>query len=99
MGKKITELHYIGLIQDLIDNDLSTAIYGEQDKVSGFKIADVEKAFLASKTLDEVKKYITDNLPSGKEGRSYTKTNLNSLFNYWKGWLWKKGSYFFSFGA
>lgn len=81
------ELHYIGLIQDLIDNDLSTAIYGEQDKVSGFKIADVEKAFLASKTLDEVKKYITDNLPSGKEGRSYTKTNLNSLFNYWKGWL------------
>ena len=79
--------HYIGLIQDLVDDNGSYAKGSGSDKVSGFKITDVEKAFLASKTLDEVKSYILKNLPSGKGGRSYTEKNLKALFDHWKGWL------------
>lgn len=57
------------------------------DKVSGFKIVDLEKAFYASKNLNELKSYIIKNLKSGENGRSYTEKNLNILFDYWKEWL------------
>lgn len=81
------EPHYIGIVQDLIDDEGAIAGYGGNEKVSGFKIIDVENAFFASKNLDEVRSYILDKLPSGKDGRSYTKTNLKNLFEFWKEWL------------
>ena len=46
-----------------------------------------EKAFYASKNLNELKSYIIKNLKSGENGRSYTEKNLNILFDYWKEWL------------
>ncbi len=46
-----------------------------------------EKAFYASKKLNELKSYIIKNLKSGENGRSYTEKNLNILFDYWKEWL------------
>jgi hypothetical protein len=43
--------HYIGLVQDLIDanDDCANGDEVVSDKVSGFKIVDLEKAFYASK--------------------------------------------------
>ncbi|PWJ60904.1 MULTISPECIES: hypothetical protein [unclassified Fibrobacter] len=77
---------YVGIGQDLIDVNTKSAdgYKSNIDKVSGFKITDVEKAFLVSKTLPEVKNYILKNLKSGVDGRSYTEDNLNMLFDYWK---------------
>ena len=79
--------HYIGLVQDLIDKNDSYANGDSGDKVSGFRINDVEKAYFASTTLEELKSYIIKNLKSGENGRSYTEKNLNSLFTYWEKWL------------
>ena len=81
--------HYIGLVQDLIDanDDCANGDEVVSDKVSGFKIVDLEKAFYASKNLNELKSYIIKNLKSGENGRSYTEKNLNILFDYWKEWL------------
>ncbi|HHX60977.1 MAG TPA: hypothetical protein GX707_09750, partial [Epulopiscium sp.] len=81
--------HYIGLVQDLVDanNDCADGFGTGSDKVSGFKIVDLENAFYASRNLDELKSYIIKNLKSGENGRSYTEKNLNMLFDYWKGSL------------
>ena len=82
---KISYFHdYTGLVQDLIDSDINTADGKKNiDKVQGFSIIDIEKAFFATKSLSDLKKYVKKNLPSGTKNRKYTESNLDKLFDYW----------------
>lgn len=76
---------YTGLVDDLIDNVTTTADAKKNiDKVSGFTIKEIETAFFNSKSWDALKSYIKNNYPSGKNGRKYTSSDLDNLFDYWK---------------
>ena len=76
---------YTGILPDLMDSDASTADGKKNiDKVKGFSVVDLEKAIFATKNLDELKKYLKKNYPSGKGGRKYTNSDLDKLFDYWQ---------------
>lgn len=75
---------YTGLIQDLMDSDNLSANKDKKiDYVKGFTIKQIETAFFNSKSLSKLKDYIKTNYPSGENGVSYTKSNLDKLFDYW----------------
>jgi len=79
---------YTGIIMDLIDSDeffqkLKNGDEISGDKVSGFRIAELEKAVFKSHTLSDLKQHLLKDYPSGKGGRSYSKSAMNELFDYW----------------
>lgn len=75
---------YTGLVPDLVDDDSYTVDgMSKKDKVSGFSIVDVEKAFFKTKSFSKLKTYLKEKYPSGKNGRKYTSSDLDALFNYW----------------
>lgn len=77
--------NYTGLITDLIDDVTSTADLKKSniDKVSGFNIKDIETAFFNSDSMNALKKYLKEKYPSGKNGRKYSSSDLDKLFDYW----------------
>ena len=75
---------YTGIVADLIDNDAETADkLAKIDNVSGFTIKQIETAFFNSKSMESLKTYLKENYPSGKDGRKYSNSSIDALFNYW----------------
>lgn len=75
---------YTGLVADLIDDEISTADGKKYiDNVSGFNIKDIESAFFNSTSITSLKKYIIEKFPSGTNGRKYTSSDMDNLFDYW----------------
>lgn len=78
---------YTGIFDDLMDNDKNykakNGVVASGDAVQGFKITELEKSVFGSSDLDGMKKYLKKNYPSGSNGRKYTESALNNLFNYW----------------
>lgn len=75
---------YTGIVADLIDSDAETADeLARVDNVSGFTIKQIETAFFNSKSMESLKSYLKENYPPGKDGRKYTNSSIDVLFNYW----------------
>jgi hypothetical protein len=84
---------YGGIIEDLMDNNASTADGKSTESVSGFSIAQLEDCVLRSVDLTEMKGCLKQRYPSRTDseqgrGRSlvgirYTEQAIDDLFNYW----------------
>lgn len=70
---------YTGVIQDLIDNDMYYGLSPEiGDKVTGYTIAEVEKALRGCKTWEAWKNNIINQYPYNN-----TKDYVEEAFDYW----------------
>lgn len=78
---------YTGIFDDLMDSDKNykakNGVVASGDAVQGFKITELEKSVFGSSNLDGMKKYLKKNYPSGSNGRKYTESAMDNLFNYW----------------
>ena len=75
---------YTGIVADLMDATTKTADMKKNiDNVSGFTINQIETAFFNSNSMDAMKAYLKEKYPSGKDGRKYTSSDMDKLFNYW----------------
>ena len=78
---------YTGIFDDLMDSDKNykakNGVVASGDAVQGFKITELEKSVFGSSDLDGMKKYLKKNYPSGSNGRKYTESAMDNLFNYW----------------
>ncbi|MBR4786168.1 MAG: hypothetical protein IK012_13095 [Fibrobacter sp.] len=79
---------YTDLVEDLYDDDGESncekvADKKSRDKVSGFSIKNIEKAFFQNKGFSTMKNYLMDNNPSGENGVIYSKKDMDNLFKCW----------------
>jgi hypothetical protein len=84
---------YGGIIEDLMDNNASTADGKSTESVSGFSIVQLEDCVLRSVDLTEMKGCLKQRYPSRTDreqgrGRSlagirYTEQAMDDLFDYW----------------
>ena len=86
--KRRYEGNYTGLVEDLLDKNNSSsctkiADMNRRDKVGGFPITGIEKAFFENKSFSAMKKYLKSKYPSGKNGVSYTAESMDDLFQCW----------------
>lgn len=81
--KRLYDIQYTGLVEDLMDSDGQSKCQDGVDKVSNFSITSIETAFFQNKKFSSMKNYLRDKNPSGKDGRKYTSSDLDNLFNCW----------------